>query len=220
MESKNKKNSKKDKLEGAIGNELGSDGIMSAFVSQIQSDKSEPVSQASPEMKESEKFHKNEDERRESMPTRRLAMIKSPGKKEWWISLGAFSTIIILVLFFFWLPCSKAQTYKIRLSDKSMDAISMMNLPDTANFSVGSPVYFFFGSEKPLQVKKVFIHVENLNLPSSTAKMSSTEYNINPNWKSIETHFQKEFFDSPGKYRITVENAEKKVLAEKIFYIR
>jgi hypothetical protein len=62
--------------------------------------------------------------------------------------------------------------------------------------------------------------VENLNPNISEMKISTIESNINPNWKSIETYFQKEFFENPGKYKITVQNSEKKVLAEKIFYIR
>jgi hypothetical protein len=223
MLSKNSKNSKKDKLEGAIGNELSSEGIMSAFVGHVQDDKTNGnFEEKSSTSKESPRDSADNESRsiKKSEYSKSLPMIRNPNKKEWWISLSAFFTVIALVLILFTGPCEKTQVFNIKLSSSPLDSSNITSLTDTSNFSIGTPVYFYFGSTNALNINKVFIYVENLNPNISEMKISTIESNINPNWKSIETYFQKEFFENPGKYKITVQNSEKKVLAEKIFYIR
>ena len=217
----NKKNkNKKDELKGAMDSELSSNGIMGDFVNHVKNDKSSSSkSEESGGLIESikslvQRGSKNDDNFGGNYP-----MIRNRTQKEWWVSLGSFATIIFLIFLLFF-AFGSSNKYQLYLTSSATDNYSYGAAETRETFESGKPVYVYFAAKKAIKSKKIFIQVINLSQSSNENKMSLIESNINPNWKIVETHFQKEYFENPGKYKIIIENEKKKVLVEKIFTVR
>ncbi|MDH4262692.1 MAG: hypothetical protein OEV78_06600 [Spirochaetia bacterium] len=223
----NKKKNKKDELKGAIDSELSPNGIMSDFVNNIRNDKDSDKRSSSGKSDESEGFmesikslaQKGQKAIKDNDPfSGNFPMIRNRTQKEWWVSLGAFLSVVLLIFLLFFAFGSNNK-YQIHLSPNAIDNYTFGTSETKEVFEIGKPVYIYFAAQKAIKTKKIFIKVINLNMSSGDGNISIIESNINPKWKVIETHFQKEFFESPGKYKIIIENEKKKVLIEKTFTV-
>jgi hypothetical protein len=218
-----KKKSKKDELKGAMDGELSSNGIMGEFVNNVKNDKSNSgKSEESGGFLESiksiaqmgQKTQKDKGDSGGNFP-----MIRNRSQKESWVSLGAFLAVIFLVLLIFF-AIGGGNKYQVYLSSTPVDNYMYGAAETKETFESGKPVYVYFAAKKAIKTGKIFIEVINLNRSSAEGKLSTIESNINPEWKIVETHFQKEYFETPGKYKIIIENEKKKVLVDKIFTIK
>jgi hypothetical protein len=218
----NKKN-KKDELKGAINNELSSNGIMGEFVNNLKNDKNNngatSKSEESGSLLESIKSIAQKSPKDKGGFGDNLPMIRNRTRKEWWVSLAAFFTVILLIFLLFF-GFGSENKYELALASSALDNYAYGAAVTNETFESGKPVYVYFAAKKAINSNKIFIQVINLNQSSDESKMSLIESNINPNWKIVETHFQKEYFENPGKYKIIIENEKKKVLVEKIFTVR
>jgi len=213
----NKKN-KKDELKGAMDDELSSKGIMGEFVNNVHDDRSQPSGKSG----EKGGFIESLKSLREGSKGGfggNFPMIRNRSAQEWWVSLAGFITVIFLVFLLFF-SFGSGNKYQVYLFSNPIDNISYGSAESREVFESNKPIYVYFASKKAIKTNKIFIQVINLNRPASESKMSLIESNINPNWKIVETHFQKEFFETPGNYKIIIENEKKKLLFEKSFKIK
>jgi len=216
-----KKKGKKDELKGAMNGETSSDGIMSEFINHIKNDKGEDKS-ASGKSGETGGLLgslKSLTQKDKGGFGGNFPMIRNTNQREWWVSLGSFAVIIVLVILLFF-AFGSGNKYQLYLVSSPIDNYSYGSAETKKTFDSGKPVYVYFGAKSAIKTKKIFIQIINLNSSSDESKLSTLESNINPGWKVVETHFQKEFFENPGKYKIIIENEKKKVLIEKIFTIK
>ncbi|MDH4200755.1 MAG: hypothetical protein OEV66_10285 [Spirochaetia bacterium] len=216
--SLNKKKNKKDLLDGAISEEL-SDGLMSEFINEVNEDKKNEKT-SSKKHSESEKSMKELKVAPNASFESYVPMIRNNNFKEWWISLGAFATIMTIVILFFFIPFGANDKFQIHLSSRAISNYNFAADETHDTFELGKPVYVYFTSKKALNSKTINISIINLSGGLSDNQLSSFQSKINPKWKVVETHFQKEFFESPGKYKIIIQNDQKKVLVEKTFSVK
>lgn len=216
-----RKKSKKDLLKGAMEDGMPNENTISDFINDIHNDKkarNEP-DETPPQETGIKKIQKPQPPR-DTDNQGSLPMIRPSNIKEWWISLGAFLTVLLLIVFFIILPLAPKNQYQLLLSTNAIDNVSFEKEAKADSFELGKPVYVYFIAKNPFKMKKIYIDIYNLTYSSSDKKLSSLETNINPKWKKLETHFQQEFFETTGSYKIVIEDEKKKPLVEKTFLIK
>jgi len=219
-----KKKGKKDDLKGAMDQEMSSGGIMGDFVKNVNKDNSKGKgSSEKPEetggFLESIKSLAKRGEQDKDDYSGNYPMIRNRTPREWWISSGAFLVVLLLVFFLFF-GFAGGNKYQLYLSSTAIDNYTYGSAEASEFFETNRPIYVYFAAKKKMKTNKVSIKIVNLSHSSADSNLSIIESNINPNWKIVETHFQKEFFESPGKYKIIISNEKKKTLIEKTFTVR
>lgn len=219
--NKKKKTGKKDELKGAMHDEISSGSIMGDFINNVNNDKKNEKSSSKKdeEYSGSAKPLKSLTEGGKSLFSGSLPVIRNSNQKEWWVSIGSFATVITLVLLLFF-AFGSSNKYQIQLASTAIENYAYGTGDSRETFEIGKPVYIYFGAKSAIKSDKIYIHVINLNQGDAEEKMATIESNINPKWKVVETHFQKEFFETPGNYKIVIENEKKKVLVEKTFSVK
>ena len=223
--------SKKDRLKGAIKNELKGDGIMREFVRNVNEDKkSEPAAKengvagngkSDDQPREIPEKKSRTSAARPSKPGRSLPIPRHNTPREWWISFLAFLFVVFLVFGIYFVSTmeSPVNSY-VKLSTAPLLQQERFPHGERPNFQIDEPVYISYFSNGPLNSNIVYFKVYIMTNDGAHKILTSSQYTIDPQWNTLETHFQKEFFDYPGIYEIVIENENKVELARQQFEIK
>lgn len=223
--------SKKDKLKGAIQSELKGDTIMHEFIKNVNEDKQgEPDTKSKSSQTSSSQKQKKEDKKEEKKATRQkprraqgssgLPAPRNNTPKEWWLSFLAFLFITGLIFGAYFISTyeSLPGSY-IRLSGEPWSEHKIYPHDSAPNFRIHTPIYINYISKEALNTDLVSIHVYTLQSEGTRNLLTSSQYKIDRRWRKLETHFQKEFFENPGKYEIIIQDENNTQLARQFFEV-
>ena len=214
--TKNKKPSKKkkDKLTNALQDQL-SKSSMSEFISQVRNKKKASDTRASNEERGCICFGKINRKRTLSRPWGwRLTRIEQEKVDHFYRCSGLFE----FCLFFNF--CGTATLERnIYLSEKPIPVSDLSAFRGTASFQLGNPIYVHFSMEEALGANRIIIKIFSVeqNSENLIGEISAT---TKPHWKHIQTHFQKEFFEKRGRYKMQISRPNGDLLAGRSFLVR
>ncbi len=108
----------------------------------------------------------------------------------------------------------------VYLSTRPIDASRLISpSPNVPAFSMGEPIYVNFSMGSPLKLNRIRIQIVHIisNIEHPIGEVSAT---VKPEWEHVQTHFQEEFFDKHGEYKIKIFTASNELLSEQLFKIR
>lgn len=213
------KKDKKSRLRGAAAGELNRPGIMKDFIENVKQDKGANSEGAEKEPKGKPiKTMKPEQKKAKELPPAKGP--HSTTSKEWWISFSSFILIISLIFgvyFFAGKPTNQPFVYLANDPIDKRPGIAHANPP---RLDRGMPVYFTYTSDKAVGSDTIGIQVYQYGPAGEKNLLTVSRVNVKPHWRIIESFFQREYFEYPGKYEIIFETATRVELARQVFHIR
>ena len=233
--SKNLKNSKKDKLLGALRKNIKKSDI-SGFVGELRKSQANQDGSSADKIDKTNKEEnllneQSKDEQTQKPVSKNYLSRSLPmglNLKKIFITLG----IIILSVYLYQTCFTGISQPTIFLSSKPISASALPTQPkDTKEsglvFSQGSPIYVHLANKDELNVSSIRIKILSIT-PSGVPAVTQDKANIigevsatvKPKWKHVQTYFQKEFFETKGKYKIQILKPDDSLFAEQSFEIK
>ena len=88
------------------------------------------------------------------------------------------------------------------------------------DLKLGKPIYFYFVSGSRLGVTRVHIRISEKKEKEYKQVGSHDLGGLNPNWRYVGTHFQKEYFERSGNYKVEVLSPSEEILATSNFVLK
>ena len=142
--------------------------------------------------------------------------------KEWWISLISFTLIVLLLTGIISLFTGGSSENFIYLANTPVNNYSSMDIhKEPPLFNKNNPVYFYLNMEDSINTSSLTISLNMANSSTETpiSLINFQMSNLNPKWKVLESHFQKELFAQPGRYELIISKPDNEILAKQLFII-
>ena len=210
---KKKSSKKKDKLSNALQDQLSRSSI-SEFISQVRDGRKALDTNTSNEeevIPVVEKSIKNK-----LSVERGVGVSQGVNTRKLIIFIAALA---LLSLLYFQFCGTLTVERNIYLSEKPIPISNLSAFHGMTSFQFGNPIYVHFSMGEALGVDKIIIKIFSVeqNSENPIGEVSAT---TKSHWKHIRTHFQKEFFEKRGQYKIQISRPNGSLLANQSFSIR
>jgi len=217
---------KEDMLRGAMessgSNPEGNSGIMHDFINDIKknhsSEEGTPRDYTTEETETEKNTQKDKNAIIEQISTT-LSPLRSSRTAEWTISFTAFITVIAIftwiVSLFFTEPAGPILT----LSNEPIDYAIPHSGEELLKLDGDKDIYILFESHEKIGAPVVQINIYSLKGGMRT-KTGSSQWEINPDWRRLETHFQEDYFPYSGEFEVTLQKRDGTVLASQKLLLR
>ncbi len=225
------KKDKKSRLKGAAAGELGKSGIMRDFIENVNSDKNNGGNdskgrEAGSRTENAKKDYTKPAASKGDFPGKNRPVpysSKTPHSttaKEWWLSFSSFFLIIGLIFGIYFFSALPETGSYVMLSNSPISDQNISAHSSPPSLSRGNPVYFTYTSDKPVGSDTLGIAVYQYGPSNEKTLLTALRVNVKPHWRVISSHFQKEYFEYPGKYEMVMETATRVELTRQVFHIR
>ncbi len=246
--AKPKRSKKEDLLAGAAREEMSGFSLMGDFINEGQPDEPDDESVEPEEFDEPEAIIEDEDETEKKelsdetdklklsqMEEERLRKIDpaeleeksfefEDGSSKIKAIVGVVAISLALTAGYFLFMGGETQP-KVLLSTGSISESNYKQIKETGGvYPIDKRIYVFFVTGGRLGVRQVHIKIiEEIKKPGNkvdTVLIGQSQRTVNPNWRSFSTHFQREYFDHAGSYKVQIVSPSGKMLAENRFVIK
>ena len=207
------KNTKKDKLSSALKKEVEKSGL-SGFIRDIKKNNKK-------NQKPEEKISSLPNEMDTSEYSSDNYSLEKPkiGIKTKNVMFTIAGLLLLIYLYNIFLGENLYQK-AVYLSAQPISTSKLASLrSDLPVFAMGKPIYVHFSMGSPLKLDNIRIQIVHLvsDIEHTIGEISAT---TKPEWEHVQTHFQEEFFDKRGEYKIKIFTANNELLSDQLFKIR